>query len=1403
MNKRKQWAISLALVFAMLLQMTGVAFASGAADLPEETTAVMTASEGSSELELVGDDVAEAETGELSDEVEAEVEGLDTFDKTAPPPATENEADIADPETGSEEADGAEVGEDVTVTDDEFVDYDVAPGVWSDADPYFTDDVLPEIDWGTPFTTFAARPFAMFGMPSVFAETTYPTYAEAYDAMMALKDELYEGREWTNYFPYGRDWKRAGGLAENYYFRGGIIYGARYGVGCAAFCFYLQDQVYGDLPIRIIENPKYEDYHVGDFVRVTGSRGGHFVTITQITSSGVILAEGNYNSSVHWGRSMSKDQLLADTVFLVTRYPAGYTEEANRDDVVATGTEGALSWALTEGGQLTITGNGTMPNYLNGDRPSWESAGKTILSVDIGPGVKSVGDNAFFRLKSLVSVSLPDTIESIGNNAFNGSNVIGIAIPSSCKNVGNDAFGYCPSLASIDIADGVETIGERAFRGCVALRYVDFPSSLKSLGAGAFTSCTELTQVRFMPSSGTLKLGANIFTQCYNLNFVSLPKGITALQPGLFSQCTNVYYLYIPSTVTSLAEAGAESPFMNTTVWTIYFGGTQAQWNSLVNKIPAASYATRMAFSNATVVVEQNDPFVPDENPPADMMTCENGHLGPIEDDVCLNCGKKVSGGTEPVEPVDPPTEHQHEWAEDWSHDTTHHWHECLVGGYFGCENDQKSGYAEHEYDEWIVDVEPTTEANGSRHRVCKVCGHNQTEELEKLTPVDPTPSEHEHSWSMDWNSDVNYHWHECIGEGDCSTTANSAKDGYGQHSYNDWVIDQEATTAQAGSKHRDCAACNYRQTESIPKLPTTPVDPPIQHQHTWSDDWTSDENAHWHECQRSGCTVSSNSQKNGYGQHAYTDWIVDEEATAEEAGSQHRGCMVCGYTQSEVIPATGVVDPVDPPTNEHQHKWATTWAHDDANHWYECEADECPITANSEKDGYGQHSYSDWVIDVEATAEMAGSKHKDCQACNFRVIENIPATGSSEPVGPVDPTPSEHKHNWAKDWVYDKDYHWHQCLSDDCPIFNHNEKDGYAGHNYGAWIVDQAATATQSGNRYRACTVCEYRHDETIPATGGTSTPSNPGTTTRPSGTTKPSDKPGNNVTTPTKPSATPSVITTRNPDGTTKTEVKLPTLAVTNAEQRGEPVTLPMEAVQAAKDVAKAATITIQSDKGGAVKVEIPVVTPTAGTVAILVNPDGSTSVVKTSVPTANGIVATLASGSTVKIVDNSKSFADVTANAWYNDAVAFASAHELFAGTSETNFSPEMPMTRSMLMVVLARFAGAETAGGATWYEKAVEWAKAQGISDGSRPGENITREQLVTMLWRYMGSPMVDDTLASYADADQIGSYARDAMNWAVRNGLVSGFGDGRLGPQGQATRAQVAEIMKNLILNLTK
>ena len=163
---------------------------------------------------------------------------------------------------------------------------------------------------------------------------------------------------------------------------------------------------------------------------------------------------------------------------------------------------------------------------------------------------------------------------------------------------------------------------------------------------------------------------------------------------------------------------------------------------------------------------------------------------------------------------------------------------------------------------------------------------------------------------------------------------------------------------------------------------------------------------------------------------------------------------------------------------------------------------------------------------------------------------------------------------------------------------------------------------------------------------------------------------------------------------------------------------------------------------------------------------------------------------------------SFKDVPQNSWFASAVQYVTSNSLMNGTSTTAFSPSATMSRGMLMTGLARYAGESTEGGTVWYEKGMNWAKNKGISDGSAPNRNITREQLAAMLYRYAGEPDGTADLSAYTDAGSVSAYAEKAVQWCVKNGILTGKTSSTLAPKATATRAECAAMLQRFA-SLTK
>ena len=266
----------------------------------------------------------------------------------------------------------------------------------------------------------------------------------------------------------------------------------------------------------------------------------------------------------------------------------------------------------------------------------------------------------------------------------------------------------------------------------------------------------------------------------------------------------------------------------------------------------------------------------------------------------------------------------------------------------------------------------------------------------------------------------------------------------------------------------------------------------------------------------------------------------------------------------------------------------------------------------------------------------------------------------------------------------------------------------------------------------------------------------------------------------------STGTVKTDKN--GNTEAETKVSTKAVEDAKKSGEAVKAPVE-VKASRDSSTAPTVKVELPKNsGDTKVEIPVSNVKPGTVAVLVHADGTEEIVKNSLPTEDGIQLTVNGGATVKIVDNSKDFID-TRNHWAKDAIDFVSARGLVNGMNAVAYAPNASTTRAQLWTILARQSGADLTGGATWYEKAQNWAKEKGISDGTNPNGTINRAQMVTMLWRAMGQSAAGSA-ANFTDVPADSYYAQ-AMAWAVENGITTGTGNGKFSPDNTCTRAQIA------------
>ena len=722
---------------------------------------------------------------------------------------------------------------------------------------------------------------------------------------------------------------------------------------------------------------------------------------------------------------------------------------------------------------------------------------------------------------------------------------------------------------------------------------------------------------------------------------------------------------------------------------------------------------------------------------------------------------------SEPATLTVTPPAHEHRYG-DWSKDGTNHWHECTDAA---CPNQSESikDKAAHVYDD---DADTT----------CNVCGYVRT----------VMPPAHEHRYG-DWSKDGTNHWHECT-DAACPNQSESIKD-KAAHIYTD---DADTT----------CNVCGYERTVTPEIIPVSQI--------TLNKTETSISVGN---SETLTATVAPENAANKALTWASSDENVatvapDGTVTAVKAGAATITATAADGSGKSAVCKVTVTGDTTPPAHEHRYG---DWSKDGTNHWHECTDAACPNQSESIKDKEA-HVYDD---DADTTCNICGYVRTvtpeivPVSQITLNKAETSISVGNSETLtATVAPENATIK---ALTWA-----------SSDEDVATVAPDGTVTAVKVGTATI--TATAADGSGKSATCTVT---------VTGGT-TPSQPGSSTGGSSGGSSSDRDshdsnpviktetknntdGSTTKTETRRDGSVTQTTTGKDGSVTKAETKKDGSSVTenkaadgstgtvktdkngqteaaakvsgkaveDAKKNGEAVKVPVE-VEATRNSSTAPTVSIELPKGaGETKVEIPVSNVTPGTVAVLVHPDGTEEILKDSIPTEDGIQLTVDGSATVKIVDNSKGFID-TQNHWAEDEIDFVSARGLVNGMSATIYAPNASTTRAQLWTILARQNGADLNGGNTWYEKAQNWAKDKGVSDGANPNAAINRAQMVTMLWRAVGQPTAGGT-ANFTDVPTDSYYAQ-AVAWAVENGITTGVGNGHFDPTSTCTRAQIAAFL---------
>ena len=751
-------------------------------------------------------------------------------------------------------------------------------------------------------------------------------------------------------------------------------------------------------------------------------------------------------------------------------------------------------------------------------------------------------------------------------------------------------------------------------------------------------------------------------------------------------------------------------------------------------------------------------------------------------------------------------TDHDYQWQ----HDNTEHWKACK-----DCGAVDENTRANHTFGGWVTEKDSTCTETGTQKHTCAACDYSETGVIDKKAH---TPEHHDRVEPTCTATGSIEYW-QCsvcskkFSNAACTTEVTDVTLPMAAHTLTKTDAKAATCTEAGNAEYWTCSVCKKLFSDSEGKNEITAASVVIPATgHTPSAAWNYDATYHWHVC-----TICS----------AELDKAEHSGGTATCSSK-----AVCDVCKAEYGTTTA-------------HTFISK--HDNTQHWKECSI----CGAIDSENPKTNHTFGEWETVTDSTCTATGTKKHTCTGCDYsetgviekkahttehhdRVDPTCTTTGSIEywqcgvcgkmfsdaacTTEVTDVTLDKLPHSAGAAWEKDTTYHWHLCTSCGSEVMDK------AVHTYGDWVTVAEATETEAGLRKRTCSVCGYEQTEEIGILRFTVTVRNGSgsgeyksgetvtiTADRRSGYTFEKwtvdsgnvtlSKETDSTTTFTMPAGNVTVTATYRYNGGSGSGSGSSSGIVIKDEKgkvlgKADPdtgiVELPITPVPAVSSSRQAEELGITIPKNTTVKVEIPVRNVTPGTVVVIVHADGTEEIVRTSVVTKNGVALELTGSATVKVYDNSKFFTDVPAANWASDAVAFASSRELFNGTGADTFSPNAPMTRQMLMTVLARLDGTDTSGNA--YAKGMEWAIRNGVSNGSDPEGKITREQLATMLWRYAGSPSVSGRMTGFADADQISGYAEDAMLWATKAGIIGGKGNGQLDPKGYATRAEVAAML---------
>ncbi|WP_448915410.1 leucine-rich repeat domain-containing protein, partial [Eubacterium ramulus] len=715
-------------------------------------------------------------------------------------------------------------------------------------------------------------------------------------------------------------------------------------------------------------------------------------------------------------------------------------------------------------------------------------ASVTIPGSINGLAVYAIGNQAFAENVRISDIVLGDKIELIGKYAFSGcSSLTSITFPEDLKTIDTGAFFECEKLRHVDLPLKLNTIGVKAFQSS-GLTMLVLPENVSVVGKWAFYNCKNLGYV--ILSSALKILDDHVFDSCLALTEISLPEGMEGISKSVFENCKNLKSILIPESLTTIGDDAFHGC---TGLYNILYAGTEEQKNAI------AVGERNDEFQQAIWKYQQKD-FVYE---PGDIFQLENLQYKVNEDGVSCSVadylgdeehvvvpesvkgysvtviGKSAFAGQSQLKEIVIPVHVKSigEGAFVWCDKLETVFLPqglCEIGNiafnlcdnistvnYGGTEamrqkiKNASSYYLDkatwnynveengHDFGEWTVSREASCIVPGEKTRKCSVCDYYQTQEIPAIghhsyeeVIVKPTCTEE------------GYTTYICKVCGD-SYIVNEV--GALGHDFEEWTVIKEASCTEAGEKVRKCLRCDYSESQEIESTghvyEAVVTDP------------TCTENGYTtFICKVCGDSyISEEVEALG---HDFGEWTIIKEATCTETGEKVRKCLRCDYSERGEIEALGhdyEVVVTDPTCTENGY---TTFT--------------CKVCGDSyiseEVEALG-HDFGEWTIIKEASCTEAGEKVHRCNRCDYSESEEIEAIGH------------DYEEVVTTATCIEAGYITYTCKV--CGDSYTDNKVEALGHDLGEWTVIKEASCTESGEKVRKCSRCDYSETEEIKALG------------------------------------------------------------------------------------------------------------------------------------------------------------------------------------------------------------------------------------------------------------------------------------------------------------------------------